>query len=388
MKKILIILISFAFACNSQNVKQEKVVIDGFLNGSSNDTLYFSVLHFDKITDTDTIITGLDGRFKHEFQPTQCQFYVLVHKGYNYVRLLIDKGEQISFKADIKNIPETFFIEGSKGSTVLNTIEKKLAKANFTVDSLTQIVNQTKDNPDFNKKFPILDSVYRANFKNIKDELKQIIQGNMTSLASIVALFSSLAGQNVFNELNEPEVFNTLHDSLYPLYPENSFAIALHNKVLEMKLKEKEKQRILETLQIGLEAPDFKIMGQHGKIIQLSLLRGKVVLLKFWDSHCTTCQAENLKLKETYNKFKNKGFEIFAISEDINKDEWLSYLQKYNFNWLHAWLYEESQDKPDAISKLYYIDEIPIGYLIDREGKFIEIDIKNKDLESVLEKIL
>jgi len=141
MKKILIVLITLTFACNSQNLKQESVIIDGFLMGASNDTLYLSTLLFDKITDTDTIITGSDGRFKHEFTPTQCQFYVLVHKGYNYVRLLIDKGEIISIKANVMNIPETIIIEGSKGSSLLNSIEKKLAKANFTVDSLTQIVN-------------------------------------------------------------------------------------------------------------------------------------------------------------------------------------------------------------------------------------------------------
>jgi len=155
-----------------------------------------------------------------------------------------------------------------------------------------------------------------------------------------------------------------------------------------MKMKEKEKQRIMETLQIGKAAPDVSLMDVNGKLIQLSALKGKIVLLKFWDSHCTTCQAENVKLKEIYTKYKNKGFEIFAISEDVNKDEWLSYLKNNNFNWIQTWLYSLPQDKVDALGKLYYIDAIPIGYLIDREGKFLGIDVKNNEIDSILGKNL
>jgi len=389
MRNLLFVLLFIITSCNSQTPKDGKVVINGQLLNSKNDTLYISTLHYDKISNTDTIKINAEGKFTYEFSPKECNFYVLAHKGNNFVRLLIDKGEKIQFKADIRNIPATYTIEGSKGSNLLKSIESKIARATFVVDSLTNIVNNIKQNKgDFDKLFPSLDSVYKNNFKNLKNDLRKIIDENITSLTSVVAVNTSLVGQSVFNQIKDYDLFCKVSDSVFAKYPNNSFAINLQNKVVDMKLKDKEKKRILQTLKVGNEAPDIKINDKNGKPIQLSSLRGKVVLLKFWDSHCPTCQNENIKLKKTYDKYNSKGFEIFAVSVDVERKDWLNYLGKNNFNWKHSWLYDEPKNAEKPIAKTYYIEEIPIGHLIDKNGKFLVLDIKNDDIEKELEKIL
>ena len=111
-------------------------------------------------------------------------------------------------------------------------------------------------------------------------------------------------------------------------------------------------------------------------------------MVKFWDSHCQTCKSENVKLKNIYSKYKTKGFEIFAVSVDIDRKEWLDYLNKNNFSWMHSWLYDEPKNLVTPIAKLYYIEEIPIGHLIGKDGKFLAVDIKCDDIEKELEKVL
>lgn len=54
---------------------------------------------------------------------------------------------------------------------------------------------------------------------------------------------------------------------------------------------------------------------------RLSEVEGELVLLEFWASNCGPCRQENPNLVKTYNEFKDKGFEIFAVSEDIQKKE-------------------------------------------------------------------
>ena len=388
MKNLIFILLIITVSCNSQVPKVQNVVINGQLLNSKNDTLYFSILHYDKISNTDTLVTDAQGRFNLDFKPKACNFYVLAHKGNNYVRLLIDKGERIQFKADIRNIPASYTIEGSKGSFLLKNIESKVARASLVVDSLTIIVNAKKNQPDFGQLFPALDSTYKTNFNNLKKELRQIINENKSSLASIVAVYQSLAGQSVFSQIDDFDVFNTISDSVYKQYPENSFAISLRNNVNDLKQRENERKKIQQTLQVGKAAPDIKIIDRNGKSVQLSSLKGKVVLLKFWDSHCQKCKNENLKLMSIYSKYKSKGFEIFAVSVDTDKKEWLAYLNKNNFNWLHSWLYDEPKNAVHPIASTYYIDQIPVGHLIGKDGKFLATEIKCDDIEAELEKIL
>ena len=388
MKNLFFILFIFIISCSSQISDNQNVVINGQLSNSKNDTLYFSKLHFDKISDTDTIYVDANGKFHIEFLPDQCYFYILVHKGYNYTRLLIDKGEKIEFKADIRNIPASYSIEGSKGSSLLKTIESKVAKVSLLADSLNGVVKIKKNEPEFDKLFPVLDSIFKKSFQALKKDFIKIINENISSLASVVAINQSVSGMSLFNQFDDYDLFCSVGDSVFAKYPNNTFAINLQNRVLEYKLKNKEINQINQTLKVGLMAPDIKTINKSGNIVQLSSLRGKVVLLKFWDSHCPTCKAQNFKLKEIYSKYKLKGFEIFSVSVDVERKEWLDYLSKNNFNWVHSWLNDQPKDVEKPIEKLYNIDKIPIAHLIGRDGKFLVIDLKGDSVETELMKVL
>lgn len=388
MKNLIFVFLIFIISCSSQVANNQNVVINGQLSNSRKDTLYFSKLHYDKISDTDTIYVDAEGKFKIEFLPDQCHFYILVHKDYNYVRLLIDKGEQINFNADIRNIPASYKVEGSKGSLLLKTIESKVAKVALLADSLNGVVKLRKNEPDFNKVFQTLDSIFKVNFQALKKDMKQLITENVSSLASVIALYQSVSGMSLFNQFDDYDLFCSVGDSVFAKYPNNSFAINIQNKVIEYKLKNKEIKDINQTLKVGLMAPDIKLLSKNGNIVQLSSLKGKVVLLKFWDSQCPTCKQQNIQLKEIYSKYKSKGFEILSVSVDVQKKDWLDYLSQNNYNWIHAWLNDQSKDMQKPIEKLYNIDQIPVAHLIDRDGKFLAVDLRGDSVETQLLKVL
>lgn len=388
MKKIIFVVLALTLACTSQSVSNEKTVLKGKLKNASSDTLYLSVLHYDKITDTDTILLDAQGNFEHEIKAKNINFYVLVHKGANYVRLLIDKGENVELEADIYNIPASYTVKGSPGSQLIKSIEEKTARATSVVDSLTNIVNQKKNAPDYGTIFPVLDSVYKKTFNALKEDLKGIVKGNISSLASVVAMNQSLAGQSVFNRKDDLGMFLAVNDSVYKKYPENSFAVSFYNMVQELKMKEKEKNDKEQKLKPGLPTPEVIIFDKNKKQIKLSSLKGKVVLLKFWDSHCPVCKGENIQLKEVYAKYKAKGFEIVAISVDPERKEWINYLSANPFSWVQCWLYDEPQNTPSPISANYYVEEIPVAHLIGKDGKFIATRIKMENIEKELEKYL
>jgi len=63
-------------------------------------------------------------------------------------------------------------------------------------------------------------------------------------------------------------------------------------------------------------APDFALRDLSGQTVRLSDHRGKVVLVNFWATWCVPCAAELPHLERLYNKYRDQGFVVLAISMD------------------------------------------------------------------------
>ena len=107
-------------------------------------------------------------------------------------------------------------------------------------------------------------------------------------------------------------------------YPKNSFVNTFHNQVSE-----------ISRVEIGAVAPEISMRNPIGKTINLSDLKGKVVLIDFWASWCGPCRGENPNVVKAYNKYKSKGFEIFSVSLDQDVNKWKAAIQKDNLSWVN-----------------------------------------------------
>jgi len=90
-------------------------------------------------------------------------------------------------------------------------------------------------------------------------------------------------------------------------------------------------------------------------------------------------------LKEVYEKYKDKGFEVIGISLDTDKKSWVRWLDRINVSWQQLCNYEGSQSK---FAKAYLLREIPYGVLLNREGTIIETNLEsNLALEKKLQEL-
>ncbi|MBN8702321.1 MAG: TlpA family protein disulfide reductase [Bacteroidetes bacterium] len=139
---------------------------------------------------------------------------------------------------------------------------------------------------------------------------------------------------------------------------------------------------------IGNKAPEIKFKSPEGKEIALSDLKGKVVLIDFWASWCGPCRHENPAVVAAYNKFKDvkfkngKGFEVYSVSLDQNKDAWIAAIKKDNLTWpYHVSDLKGWQSEAGA---LYRVNSIPTNFLIDGKGIIIAKNLRGAALESSL----
>ena len=145
-----------------------------------------------------------------------------------------------------------------------------------------------------------------------------------------------------------------------------------------------EQQGPVTGVNIGDVAPDINLPGPDGKPVSLYSLRGKYVMIDFWASWCGPCRRENPNVVNVYNKFKDKGLEIYGVSLDAKKDQWVAAIEQDGLPWIHVsdLMYWNSVVVPQ-----YQIQGIPATVLLDKEGKIIARDLRGAQLEQKLEEI-
>ncbi len=133
---------------------------------------------------------------------------------------------------------------------------------------------------------------------------------------------------------------------------------------------------------VGSSVPDIKLPNQKGSKINLSSLKGKVVVLDFWASWCGPCRHSMPDLKAIYEKFKDKGLEVYAVSLDTEKKDWYKAIKEDATSWVHV------IDADNAVAKLWQIQYIPNTYLLDKNGNVVSINANHAALEQQIEKLL
>ncbi len=133
-------------------------------------------------------------------------------------------------------------------------------------------------------------------------------------------------------------------------------------------------------------APEINFADPDGKMIALSSLRGKVVLIDFWASWCGPCRMENPNVVKTYEKYKDKGFTVYSVSLDTDKNKWKQAIEADNLVWPNH--VSDLKGWQSAAAAKYNVNSIPATFLLDKDGRIIDQNLRGGALEQKLQEIL
>jgi peroxiredoxin/glutathione S-transferase len=210
-----------------------------------------------------------------------------------------------------------------------------------------------------------------------KDVLKRVKKMIDTIQPSIVGL----VGLEAFEYEQERAYIEKVFQNYEKNLPTSRYTQRFGERIAQQRKKYEATAHISE----GKTAPDINLENQEGKAVTLSSLRGKVVLIDFWASWCGPCRAENPNVVRLYNRFKNKGFEIYGVSLDNKKEAWLNAIEKDKLTWLHV---SDLKGWQSEAARNYAVQAIPQTFLLDKDGKIIARNLRGKALEDKLDEVL
>jgi thiol-disulfide isomerase/thioredoxin len=134
-----------------------------------------------------------------------------------------------------------------------------------------------------------------------------------------------------------------------------------------------------------LKSPlDLRFTAVDGSAVDLSKLRGKVVLLDFWATWGGPCRAEVPNLVAVYNKLHDKGFEVVGISLDQDRNSLLAFTAANGMTWPQ---YFDGKGWENTISSSFAIQQVPTMWLVNKQGYVVSTNGR-ADLEGTVEKLL
>ena len=391
MKKIITIVIAIAtlYACDKETKNDSGFEISGTLVNSKGESIYLEKLSQQGVNVVDSAVIGEKGEFLINKYSASVGFYRLRINASNFAMLVLDSAQKLKITGDARDLGNTYKLEGSH-DTKLYLEYNSLAQAQKQrTDSLGNIINDSvvkirtftkKERLSIEDSMKIvslsqsLQTPYEDLMGVYENVLSKKIKENPSSFASIMAI------QQLRPEFYL-DVYKILDKGLQNKYPTNADAKAFHGMVIQTESTVNRSQAI----KIGAEAPELVLPMANGKDLALSNLRGKVVLIDFWASWCGPCRKELPNVKRCYEKYKAKGFEIYGVSLDKERDAWIQAISEEGLKWpqvsdLKFW-------HSDAVST-YAVQSSPFTVLIDKEGKIIATDLRGADLDNKLAEVL
>jgi thiol-disulfide isomerase/thioredoxin len=378
MKKIVILLAAAALcACQGK-----KATIQGEVAAYANKMVVLESVYSTGGMVADTVTTNDAGRFtlKVEIPGDEATFYNL-HCGERTIPLILAPGDKVAVNS-LPGLIDGYSVSGSEESTLVKEIKNIMAFGVAKLDSLATLYNKTTAKA-------LRESIskdYTATYLDIKRKQIEFIVTNSGSLAAIYALNQRLPGDEVlFNGETDIVYFRLVADAVEKNYPKSTYLASLKEAIQYYDNQRELADKINEAMATPAGFPELELPDMTGKKQSLTQVQqGKVVLVDFWSILEEGAQFRQAELKEIYEKYHDKGFEIYQVAVDTAQPEWIQTLQMQKLPWISVCDFKGSAS-PAVM--LYGVTTIPTNYLLNKEGDIVAIGAYGDNLDKELKNL-
>ncbi len=359
-------------ACSQGN---RNFTVIGDVKGMPEQTIVLEQLYANDVIEIiDSQRSKADGHFEVAGISPEPGLYRLHFRPNKFILLSVDKGN-VKVNAEW-NALENYSVSGSPSSENLRHFVVAIREHLRDFNTMNMVIDtlETRGN----------DSILTIAKKDLAD-----LRLNFTQFVEHYAdttpyLPNAVFAARMLNLASEGNYLSAFSQGLHRRFPRAKMAADFNDYYTKTSAKLKQPKHQTVNLENGAPAPEVALPGVDGKVVTLSSLRGKFVLLDFWASWCQPCRKENPNVVAAYKKYKNNNFTILGVSLDNAKEPWMKAIADDHLEWTHVC---DFKGWASEAASTYSVQSIPSNFLIDTSGRIIGHNLQGEALEQKLNEI-
>ena len=379
MKKSLLFLFILAGLISCK--QNDKFRVSGTVSDATGEMLYFEHSGLLKTTLLDSVKVDSKGNFQFKSgRPLYPDFYNL-RMNNKVITFAVDSCEDIHFEAKNDNFATDYTVKGSETSLQIQQLRKSVMSIQRKLNDLT-IDLSTEDRI---AKFAVIEKEIEAH----KVFARELILRNPRSAAAYFAIYQKVNNTYLFSPYvkSDRPFCAAVATSYHAFMPDYERSKNVYNLVMDAirtdrQAKEKEEwSKVME--ESGTGYIDIALKDKNNTERKLSQLQGKVVLLDFSAYESKQSVEYTFALRDLYNKYHKRGFEIYQISLDRNKLAWEESITNI------PWICVRDENGPNTVwATTYNITSIPTNFLMDKKGNILARSLGFGEMAKEIEKSL
>lgn len=375
-----VILLLFA-SCHKNNVN-----IIGNIKEAVNQKVYLDQLNVNEVITIDSTQTNKKGKFSFKTTVETPTFFNVRIGPKESLTFIAEPEAQIELTGTYNGLSHNYWVEGSENSLWIKLLHFQLNNTQTAMDSIKKAYTVLPNDPDHaiqRQKLALAwDSVIHKQINFSKD----FILKHAISPASYYALYQKFNTEDfILTPEQDLQSYKIVASSLKAMYPESQYtkAILKHLKQINKNIQNAKIRELIANSETML--PSIRLANSQGDTIALSSLKNKYTVLDFTVLGSKDSKAYIDEMKQVYNKFKNRGVQIFQVCLDENKIQWERLVRQYGIDWICVW---DPSGLQSSAAKSWNIQTIPANYIISSKSEIVGKNLTGRRLEDRLNDLL
>jgi len=366
---------------------EKKFNINGTITQAKDSVLYLENMSLNGPKAVDSVKLDENGNFEFKQKAPDAPEFYRLRIANQMVNLAVDSTESITVKAAYPTMSANYEVSGSEECA-------KIRDLAYMQLALQRQVTAIANSPALGVE-AVEDSVTKVLevYKN-KVKLNYIFKEPMKAYA-YYALFQTIVLGNanilIFNprsSKDDVKVFAAVATSWDTYFPKAERGLNLHNIAIEgmknVRIAENNARQTISADKVQVAGViDIALTDNHGRVRKLTDLKGKVVLLDFQAFAAEGSLKRIMMMREIYNKYHDRGFEIYQVSFDPEEHFWKT--KTAALPWVSVW--DENGTRSVVLAQ-YNVQTLPTFFLIDRNNTLQKRDAQIKDLDAEIQALL
>ena len=379
MKKYVVLALA---VLGMVSCSEKKFHVEGSITNAKDSVLYLENIGLMGPEVIDSVQLDADGKFSLAGEAQAApEFYRLrIHD--QIISLSIDSTETVTVNAAYPQMASQYEVSGSENCSKI----KELALRQMALQQRAMAVSRSEGLTVDQSNDSIL-----AMINQYKEEVKrEYIFPDPSKPYAYFALFQAIGNMLIFNprtNRDDIKVFAAVATSWDTYWPEAERGKNLHNIAIEgmknVRTIDAEQSKTIDASKVQTAGViDIALNDNKGQMRKLTDLKGQVVLLDFHVFGQKESPARILALRELYNKYHAKGFEIYQVSLDGDEHFWKQQTAAL------PWISVRADENNNSFLTIYNVQTLPEFFLIDRGNNLVSRSQQINDIDKAILSLL